>query len=82
MKKTPSPLDNFLFFFQHPNNYLDLPSRLFIISNIFLLTCTEIDDLNKNPNIKISVTEYGKNIWKTCLKKIHIMVAQYIRDTY
>ena len=56
MKKTPFPHDNFWFFFPTDNFWffsntrilIWTPSRLFIISNFFLLTCTEIEDLNTN----------------------------------
>ena len=45
--KRPHSFVNFYFFSNSTNAYLQ-PSRLFIIQNIFLLTCTEIDDLNTN----------------------------------
>ena len=51
------------FFSEPPNAYLDTPPHCFIIPNIFLLTCTKIDDLNTN----IPILKYQVNSQLTLL---------------
>ena len=67
MKKTPSPHDNFWFFSQHPNTYLDSLPFIYYLKHFFTRLYRNWRSQYKHSNVKISVTEYEKNTWKTYL---------------
>ena len=63
--KRPLPRLLIFEFFSNLSPVLIWTPRLFIISNIFLITCT------KHSNIKIYLIKYEKNMWKICEKRLY-----------